>query len=169
MNMEKKHRHRHGGSKVVFFLLIMLGVLSTFSGTPVNELEGRPGNSSINLAETCHVSLYQVKASIEGINVRFQVNITYDVTSGMKYSGFKRFTAPKNSFGKISVETIEVRDGIGTKLSSSYQEISPFYGSNGRKYMEISFTHPGFSGIKTISMNFLATNWLVEDLKANRL
>ncbi|MBN2150765.1 MAG: hypothetical protein JW839_04875, partial [Candidatus Lokiarchaeota archaeon] len=164
--MEEKHRHRHGGSKVAFFLLIVVGVLTIFSGAPSEKVEGDPGESAIDLAETYHVSLYRVKASIEGIDVRFQVNITYNVTSGMKYGGFKRFTAPKNGFGKISVATIDVREDTGSELDSSYREFS---GSDGRTYMEISFFHPGFTGVKTVSMNFLATGWLVEDLAANRL
>nr|MDO8109075.1 hypothetical protein [Candidatus Sigynarchaeota archaeon] len=122
------------------------------------------GDISVNQLEY-YVTKYLVRVEILGNNLQFQVNITYNVTSGIKTDGFKRFLAPAGGFGVIDVTSVAVYDG-NTRLTSSFRF---FTGYGGQNYQEVSFTHPGFTGVRTISINFLAMNWLVETFMDNKV
>ncbi|MFX0080221.1 MAG: hypothetical protein ACFE94_00555 [Candidatus Hodarchaeota archaeon] len=104
-----------------------------------------------------HVQNYVVALDIDELDIQAQINITYNVLSGIKQDGFKRFIIPKHSNGEIL--TIKVYDDEGLNLAWNYRE---FEGRDGNHYKEISFQHPGFTGIKTVSINFKMKNWIVE-------
>ena len=97
-----------------------------------------------------YIENYRVYLEINGSDIYAQVNITYNVLSDYKTSGFKRFTAPTYSSGTIDAGSIKVYDDEGLSLKANYNEIE----GKDRDYIEITFEHPGFTGIKTICMNF---------------
>jgi len=120
-------------------------------------------NSPKSQSLTYIISNYIVSLEIEGLDINAQINITYDVSSGYKYNGFKRFICPEIfpliTLAYISESSINVHDDENNNLIYEYRE---FKGDDGNNYKEIKFYHAGFTGIKTFSMNFIMKNWIIE-------
>ena len=75
----------------------------------------------IRSSATYQISNYLVVLEIENLNIQAEINITYDVSSGIKTGGFKRFREPAYILaGGIAENTIKVYDGDGSLLNWEY-------------------------------------------------
>nr|MDO8111674.1 hypothetical protein [Candidatus Sigynarchaeota archaeon] len=157
-----------------FFCLLFIMFAASAVGSGSTRLIGDSGvggsgswavdESSVDPALTYHVARYAVRAALSGNDLIMQVNITYNVTDGLKSDGYKRFMNPPGTLGYIDEGSIVVRDQGGDVL---YHEYSSFSGYDGRQYKEIYFQCPEFSGVRTISMNFIGRGWITEDAMKN--
>ena len=159
--------------KTKFFLIVLISVSFSLSFfIPLNKSEYTSLSSESDILDPDSiktqaliytVSNYVVTLEINGLDIQAQINITYDVTYGTKYSGFKRFLCPEIfpliSLAYISESSIEIYDENDVKLNYDYRE---FQGKDWKHYKEIKFYHAGFTGTKTFSMNFLMKNWIIE-------
>lgn len=159
-----------------FWLMCILGCINAPFLRPAFQ-EGNEYTSYGNLEKDCNpsdvstdlvyqVDYYLVIAEIVGNDIKFQIDIKYQVWFGIKTSGFKRFLPPSGSLSWIDTSSIQVIDEDGTNLDWNYREFS---GQDGNNYREISFTHPGFSGVRTISMYFIGRCWLKEGFEDNSI
>ncbi len=146
--------------KKLYFIIVPI-VLSLFL---TNLSFGTASTKEVSTTETesqddldYYVSRYLVVLEVDGLNLHATINITYNVKEGIKTEGFKRFLTPSD--GTIDRDTIEVCDDENLELEWDYKVVE---GKKGKKFKEISFEHPGFTGTKTITMKFLMKKWIVE-------
>ena len=148
---------------IYLFTLIALTEIVILSSLSINsrafETETRPKPSA---NAEYHVSNYLVILRIDETDIYAKINITYDVTSGTKSSGFKRFETPDFSNAEIDKNSVSVYNDEGDRLSSDFRE---FDGRDGHHYTEIKFYHSRFSGRKTFTLYFKMVNWMVEYLE----
>jgi len=107
-----------------------------------------------------YIENYLVYLDVKGSNIDVQINITYNVLSGIKTDGFKRFVKPGFYGGYIEENSIKIYDDDNLILMKSYRVFT----RDDHEYMEISFKHPGFRGLKTISINFTLMDWIIENI-----
>ncbi|MBN1800763.1 MAG: hypothetical protein JW891_04610 [Candidatus Lokiarchaeota archaeon] len=126
---------------------------------------------AIRLADSVYtISNYEVYLEIYDLDVLARVSITYNVTSGTKYEGYKRFRPPGyfplGNAPSIQESSIRVYDDTGSQLNWDYSE---FEGRDNKYYIEIKFYHTEFTGVKTITMSFLMKNWIIETFSCSQL
>jgi hypothetical protein len=143
-------------AKILVTLLV--GIPLSFSVTVMLVASQFP-TSAPQVVPTYEVANYTACFEINKCSLYARLDITYNVISGNKTDGFKRFLAPVETSGYIVQKSIEVFDG-NTTIAHSYRT---FQGDDDNLYEEIAFTHPGFTGLRTITMTFIMGSWLWEE------
>ena len=147
-----------------FIFLVIIGTLKNdlYSNQDSNSVE----ELDLNKKASTRVTNYVITMQVSGKDLITQINITYLVSSGTKYNGFKRFIYPYFTFAFIDENTINIYDDSGTTMNWAYFISSTEFPD---QYYELRYYMSGFSGTKTISLNFIMRNWIIESWLFSRI